>query len=64
MWLRLKHSLGFESVVTVYILTDTCETEEKVYLQFDSILDQCPCRDALIALGDLNITTGNERDMR
>ena len=29
MRLRLKHSLGFMSVVTVYASTEVCETEEK-----------------------------------
>ncbi|MPC47121.1 hypothetical protein E2C01_040856 [Portunus trituberculatus] len=28
---------------------------------FKSVLDQCPCRDVLIALGDFGIVTGTER---
>ena len=50
MQLRLKHSLGFMSVVTVYSPTEVCETEEKemFYAKLDSVLDQCYCRDAPI----------------
>ena len=40
-----------------------CETEEKgmFYAKLDSVLDQCPRRDALIVLGDFNAVTGTER---
>ena len=58
MRLRLKHSLGFMSVVAVYAPTEVCETEEKemFYAKLDSVLDQCPRRDALIVLGDLMLS--------
>ena len=61
--LRLKNSLGFMSVVAVYAPTEVCETEEKemFYAKLDSVLDQCPRRDALIVLGDFNAVTGTER---
>ena len=59
MRLRLKHSLGFMSVVAVYAPTEVCETEEEMFnAKLDSVLDQCPCRDALIVLGDFNAVTG------
>ena len=40
------------SVVPVYASTEMCETEEEMFnVKLDSILDQCPLRDALIVLG-------------
>ena len=60
MRLRLKH---FMSVVAVYAPIEVCETEEKemFYPNLDSVLHQCPRRDALIFLGDFNAVTGTER---
>ena len=60
MRLRLKHCLGFMSVVAMYVPTKVCETEEKetFYAKLDFVLDQCPRRDALIVLGDFNAVTG------
>ena len=51
------------SVVAVYASTEVCETEEKemYYAKHDSVLDQCPHRDALIVLGAFNVVTGTER---
>ena len=50
------------SVVAVYTPTEVCETDEKMfYPKLDSVLDQCPRRDALIVLGDFNAVTGTER---
>ena len=50
------------SVVAVYAPTEVCETEEKemFYAKLDSVLDQCPCRDAFIVLGDFNAVTDTE----
>ena len=40
MQFRLKHSLGFMSVVAVYVPTEACETEEEMfYAKLDSVLD-------------------------
>ena len=39
MRFRLKHSLGFMSVVAVYAPTEVCETEEMFYAKLDSVLD-------------------------
>ena len=63
MRLKLKHSLGFMSVVAVYAPSELCETEEKelVYAKLDSVLHQCPCRNALIVLADFNAVFGTER---
>ena len=63
MRLRLKYNLGFMYVVAVYAPTEACETEEKemFYAKFDSVLDQCLRRDALIVLGNFNAVTGVER---
>ena len=40
-----------------------CKTEEKdmLYAKLESILNQCPCRDAFIVHGDFNAVTGTER---
>ena len=49
------------SVVAVYAPTEVCETEKEMfYTKLDSVLDQCPCRDALIVLCDFNAVTGTE----
>ena len=63
MQLRLKHSLGFMSVVAVYAPTEVCETEEKemFYAKLDSVLNQSPHRDAFIVLGDFHAVTGTEK---
>ena len=63
MRLRLKHSLGFMSVVAVYAPTEVCETEEKemFYAKLDSVLHQCPSCDEFIVLSDFNAVTGSER---
>ncbi|XP_045121817.1 uncharacterized protein LOC123510602 [Portunus trituberculatus] len=50
------------SVVAVYTPTEVCETEEEIfYAKLDSVLDQCPCRDTPIVLGDFNAVSGIER---
>ena len=52
------------SVVAVYAPNEVCETEKKMlYAKLDSVLDQCPRRDALIVLGDFNAVTGTQRDV-
>ncbi len=44
MRVRLKHTLGFMSLVAVYAPTEMRETEEKetFYAKLDSVLDKCP----------------------
>ncbi|KAG0717729.1 Craniofacial development protein 2 [Chionoecetes opilio] len=64
MRVRMKHTLGFMSLVAVYAPTEVRKTEEKemFYAKLNSVLDQCPPRDTLIVLGDFNATTGTVRD--
>ena len=45
MILKLKHNLGFMSLVAVCAPTEMCGADEKD-------LDQCPCWDTLIVLSD------------
>ena len=50
------------SAVALYAPTEMCETEEKMFhAKLDTVLDQCPCHDALTVLGDFNAVTGTER---
>ena len=49
------------SVFALYAPTKVCETEEKMfYAKLDSVLDQCPRRNAHVVLGDLNAVIGTE----
>ena len=61
---RLKHTMGFMSVIAVYAPTEMREMDEKelFYAKLDSILDQCHPRDTLVVLGDFNAATGTDRD--
>ncbi|MEL6802745.1 MAG: reverse transcriptase domain-containing protein, partial [Bacteroidota bacterium] len=63
MRVRMKHTLGFISLIAVYAPTEVCKAEEKemFYAKLNSILDQCPPRDTLVVLGDFNATTGADR---
>ena len=63
MRLRLKHTLGFLSLVAGYAPTNVCGAVEKemFYDKLDSILDQCPHRDTLIVLRNFNAVTDTER---
>ncbi|KAG0719990.1 Craniofacial development protein 2 [Chionoecetes opilio] len=64
MRVRMKHTLGFMSLVAVYAPTEVRKTEEKemFYAKLNSVLDQCPSWDTLIVLGDFNATTGTVRN--
>ena len=64
MLVRLKHTLGFISLIAVYAPTEMYELEEKemFYAKLDSVVDQCSPRDTLIVSGDFNAVTGTERD--
>ena len=63
MRLRLKHTLGFMSILAGYAPTEVCGADEKemFYAKLDSVLDQWPCQDTLIVLGNFNAVTGTER---
>ena len=51
------------SLVAVYAPIEMYEVDEKemFYAKLDSVLDQCPCQDTLIVLGDFNAVTGTEK---
>ena len=62
MQYRLKHTLGFMSLVAVYAPTKVCGADKKMfYTKLYSVLDQCPRRDSLIVLSDFNAATGTQR---
>ena len=63
MLVRLRHTLGFISLIAVYAPTEVSVPEEKdlFYAKLDSVVEQCPSRDSLIVLGDFNAVTGTER---
>ena len=63
MLMRLKHRMGFMSLLAVYAPTEMSDLEEKeiFYAKLESVIDQCPSRDTLIVLGDFNAVTGTER---
>ena len=64
MLVRLKHTLGFISLVAVYAPTEKSKlgNKEMFYTKLESILDQCPPGDTLLVLGDFNAVTGTQRD--
>ena len=64
MVVRMKHTLGFISLIAVYAPTEmgSLDSKEMFYAKLDSITDQCPRGDILIVLGDFNAVTGSERD--
>ena len=64
MRLRIHHSLGVISLVSVYTPTEVNDLTVKdvFYVTLESVVDQCPRRDALLVLGDFNASTGTDRD--
>ena len=64
MRLRICHSLGVISLVSVYSPTEASDLTVKdgFYATLESVVDQCPRRDTLLILGDFNASTGIERD--
>ena len=63
MHFRMKHTLGFMSLIAMYVPTEVCgpDEEDMFYAKLDSVLDQCSHRDTPIVLGDSNAATGTER---
>ena len=63
MRLRIHHSLGVISLVSVYAPTEASDLTMKdtFYAMFESVVDQCPRRDTLLVLGDFNASTGTVR---
>ena len=64
MLVRLKHTLGFLSLVAVYAPFErsTLRDKEIFYTKSESVLHQCPSGDTLLVLGDFNAVTGIQRD--
>ena len=64
MRLRIRHSLGVISLVSVYALTQASDLSVKdaFYAALESGDDQCLRRDTLLVMGDFNASTGTDRD--
>lgn len=64
MRLRIKHSMGVVSLVSIYAPTNVSDVSvrEAFYAQLQSVVDGCPGRDTLLVLGDFNAQTGMDRD--
>ena len=66
MRLRIRHSLGVISLVSVDAPTEASDLtlKETFSATLESVVDQCPRQDTLTVLGDFNASTGPDRDMR
>ena len=55
MRLRICHSLGVISLVSVYAPTEASDltVKDAFYATLESVVDQCPRRDTILVLGDL-----------
>ena len=64
MRLRIRHSLGVISLVSIYAATEVSDltVKDAFYATRESVVDQCPRRDTLLVLGDFNASTGTDRD--
>ena len=64
MRLKIRHSLGVISMVSVYALTEVSDltVKDAFYNTLESVLDQCPRQDILLVLGDFNASIGTYRD--
>ena len=64
MRLRIRHSFGVISLVSVHAPTDASDLtiKDAFHTTLESVVDQCPRRDTLLVLGDFNASTGTERD--
>ena len=61
---RICHSLGVMSLVSVYAPTEASDltVKDAFYATLEFVVDQFPRRDILPVLGDLNASTGTDRD--
>ena len=64
MRLRIRHSLGVLSQVSVYapIKVSDLTMKDAFYATLESVVDQCPRLHTLPVLGDFNASTGTDRD--
>jgi len=64
MRLRIRHSLGVISLVSVYAPTEASDLTMKdaFYATHDSVVHKCPRRDTLRVLGDFNVSTVTDRE--
>jgi len=63
MRLRIPHTLGVISLVSVYALTEASDLTMKDAFNalLESVVDQCPRRDTLPVLGDFSASTETDR---
>ena len=64
MRLRICHSLGVISLVSVYAPPEVSDpiVKEAFFALLKSVVDQCPRQDSLLVLGDFNASTGTDGD--
>ena len=64
MRLRIRHSLGVISLVSVYAPTEVSDltVKDTFCATLESVLDQYPRRDSHLILGDFIASTGTDRD--
>ena len=57
---RICHSLGVDSLFSVYALTEASDltVKDTLFATLESVVDQCPGRDTLLILGDFIASTG------
>ena len=59
MRLKIRHSFGVISLVSVYAPTEVSNltVKDAFYAMLKFVVDQCPRRDTLLVLGDFNAST-------
>ena len=64
MRLRIRHSLGVISLVSLYAPTEANDltVKDAFYATLESAADQCPRRDTCLILGYFNASTRTDRD--
>ena len=65
MRLRICHSLGVISLVSVYAPTEASDltVKDAFHAALESVVGQCPRQDTLLALGNFNASAGTDRDV-
>ena len=56
--------MDVSSLISVYAPTEASDltVKEEFYATLESVVDQCPGRDTLLVLGDLNASIGTDKD--